>query len=173
MSDSLWPHGLQHARLPCSSPNPGAYSNSCQLTWWCHPIISFSVIPFSSCFQSFPASGSFPTSQFYALRGQSIGASALALVLLMNIQDWFPLGSTGLKSLQSKTLKSLLQHHSSKESILQGSAFFMAQLSHPYMTTGKNIVYIKIFIFIYQSMYTKSRTLFSENKLELIILKSC
>ena len=90
MSDSLQPHGLQHTRLPCPSPTPGAYSNSCPLSWWCHTTISFSVISFSSCLQSFPASGSFPVSHFFTSGGQSIGASAS--VLPMNIQDWFPLG---------------------------------------------------------------------------------
>ena len=105
MSEYLWPHGLQHARLPCPSPDPRVYSNSCPLSQWCHPTISSSVIPFSSCLQSFPASGSFPVSQkawFFASGGQSIGASASASVLPMNIQDWFPLGLTGLISLQSK-----------------------------------------------------------------------
>ena len=102
MSDSLRPHGLQHAGLPCPSPTPRAYSNSCPLSRWCHPTISSSVIPFSSRFQSFPASGSFQMSQFFASGGQSTGVSALASVLPMNIQDWFPLGWTGLISLQSK-----------------------------------------------------------------------
>ena len=92
VSNSLRPHGLQHARLPCPSPSPGACSNSCLLSWWCHPTISFSVFPFSSCLQSFPASGSFPMSQLFASGGQSIGASASASVLPKNIQDWFPLG---------------------------------------------------------------------------------
>ena len=94
ISDSLQLHGLQHARLPCPSPTPGACSNSCPLSRWCHPAISPSVIPFSSCLQSFPASGSFPISQFFASGGQSIGASASASVLPMNIQDCFPLGWT-------------------------------------------------------------------------------
>ena len=102
MSDPLWPHGLQHTKLPCPSPTPGACSNSCSSSQWCHPIISFSVVPFSSCLQSFPASGSFPMSQFCASGGQNTGASASASVLPMNIQDWFPLGLTGLISLQSK-----------------------------------------------------------------------
>ena len=124
MSDSLQPHGLQHSRLPCPSPTPKACSNSSPLSWWCHPTISSSVIPFSSCLQSFPASGSFPRSQFFTSGGQSIGVSALASVLPMNIQDWFPLRLTGLISLQSK-VKSLLQHHSSKASILWCSAFFV------------------------------------------------
>ena len=96
MSDSLQPQGLQHARLPCPSPTPRACSNSCPLSWWCHPTISSSVILFSSCLPSFPASGSFPNSQFFESGGQSIGASASASVLPMNIQDWFPLGLTGL-----------------------------------------------------------------------------
>ena len=91
MSDSFWPHGLQHARLPCPSPTPGAYSNSCSSSRWCHPTISFSVIPFSSRLQSFPASGSFPMSQLFTSGGQRIGASASASVLPMNIQYWFPL----------------------------------------------------------------------------------
>ena len=104
MSDSLWPHGLQHARPPCLSPNPGVHSNSCPLSRWCHPIISSSVMPFSSHLQSFPASRSFQMSQFFAAGGQSIGVSASASVLTKNIQDWFPLGLTGLISLQSKRL---------------------------------------------------------------------
>ena len=103
MSNSLQPHGLQKARLPCPSPTPRAYSNSCPLSWWCHPTISSSVIPFS-CLQCFPASGSFPVSQFFASSGQCTGVSASALVLPMNIQDWFTLGWTGLISLQSKGL---------------------------------------------------------------------
>ena len=140
VSDSLWPHGLQHARLPCPSPTPRAYSNSHPSSQWCHPNISSSVVPFSSCLQSCPASGSFPMSEFFSSAAQSIGVSAstsVTSVLPMNIQDWFPLGWTGWISLQSKGLKSLLQHHSSKASILWHSAFFMVQLSHPYMTTGK------------------------------------
>ena len=104
MSYSLWPPGLQHARRPGPSPTPGTYSNSCPSSWWCHPTISSSVIPFSSCLQSFPASGSFLRSQFFASGGQSIGVSASESVLPMNIQDWFPLGWTGWISLQSKGL---------------------------------------------------------------------
>ena len=104
MTNSLQPHGLQHTRLPCPSPTPGACSNSCPSNWWCHPTISSSVVPFSFCVQSFRASGSFPMSQFFPSGGQSIGASALASVLPMNIQDWFPWGLTGLISLQSKGL---------------------------------------------------------------------
>ena len=102
VSYSLWPHGLQHARLPCPSAFPGAYSDSCPSGHWCHPTISSSVVPFSSCLQSFPASGSFPKNQFFVSCGQRIGASAS--VLPMDIQDWFPLGLTGWISLQSKGL---------------------------------------------------------------------
>ena len=104
VSYSLWPHGLQHTWLPCPSPVPGAYSNSCPSSWWCHPAISSFVLPFSSCLQSFPASGSFPVSQFFVSGGHSIGVSASASVLPMNIQDWFPLGWTDLIFLQSKGL---------------------------------------------------------------------
>ena len=118
VSDSLRAHGLQPTRPPCPSPTPGIYSNSCPLSWWCHPTISSSVVPFSSCLQSFPASGSFQISQFFTSDGQSIRVSASTSVLPMNIQDWFPLGWTGWIFLQSKGLKSLLQHHSSKASIL-------------------------------------------------------
>ena len=103
-SVTLRPHGLQHARPPCPSPTPGVYSNSCPLSWWCHPTISSSVVPFSSCLQSFPASGSFLMSWFFTSGGQSIGVSASASVLPMNIQDWFPLGWTSLISLLSKGL---------------------------------------------------------------------
>ena len=101
---TLWPHRLQHARIPYPSPSPGAWSNSCPWTQWCHPTISSSVISFSSCLQSFPASGSFLMSCLFTPGGQSIGASASASVLPMNSQDWFPLGLTGLISLLSKGL---------------------------------------------------------------------
>ena len=138
VSDSLHPHELQHARPPCPSPTPGA--NSCRSNQWCHPAISSSVVAFSSCPQCLPASGSFPVSQLFAWGGQSIGVSALASVLPINIQDWSLLGWTGWDLLAVQgTLKSLLQHHSSKASILWHSAFFTVQLSHPYMTTGKTI----------------------------------
>ena len=102
--DSLRPHESQHARPPCPSPAPGVHSNSCPSSWWCHPAISFSVIPFSSCPQSVPASGSFPVSQLFAGGGQSIRVSASASVLPMNTQDWSPLGWTGWISLQCKGL---------------------------------------------------------------------
>ena len=139
MSDSLQPYGLQHTRLPCPSQTPEACSNSCPSSRWCHPTISSSVVPFSSCFQFFPASESFPMSQFFESGGYTIGVSASASVLPISIQGWFPLGMTGLIPLQSNTLRSPLQHHSSKASILWPSACFMVQLSHPYMTTEKTI----------------------------------
>ena len=104
MSDSWWCHGPQHTRLCCPSPIPEVYSNSCPLSWWGHPNISSFVVPFSSCLQSFPASGSFPMSQLFSLGGQNNGASASSSVLPINIQDWFPSGLTGLISLQSKGL---------------------------------------------------------------------
>ena len=126
-SGSLRPHELQHTRLPCPSLSPGACSNSCPLSQWCHPTISFSVVPFSSCPQFFPASGSFPMSQLFASGRQSIGASASTSVFPVNIQGWFPSGLTGLISLVSIGLsrKSLLQHHNLKASILQGSGVVM------------------------------------------------
>ena len=109
------------------------------LSQWCHPTILSSVVPFSPCLQPFPASGSFPISQFFPSGCQSVGASALASVLPMNIQDWSPLWLTCLISLQSKGLSRVFSNHSSKASILQCSAFFMVQFSHPYMTPGKTI----------------------------------
>ena len=139
VSNSLQPHGLQHGRLPCPSVSPGVSSDSCPLSQWCHPTILTSFIPFSSCPQSFPASETFLMSWLFASNGQSIGASVLASVLPMNIQGWFPLGLTGLISLQSKGLSSLLQLHNSKASVLRCSAFFVVQLSHQHMTTGKTI----------------------------------
>ena len=124
MSDSLRPHGLQHARPPCPSLIPRVYSNSCPLSWWCHPTISSSVAPFSFRLQSFPASGSFLMSQFFASGGQSVGVSALASVLLMNIQDWFPLGWTGWISLLSTGLSRVFSN-----TTVQKHQFFSAQLS--------------------------------------------
>ena len=137
MSDCLWPHRLQHARPLCPSLSPRVCSDSCPLSWWCYLTILSSATPFSSCLQSFPASGSFPMSRLFTSGGQSIGISVSVLVLLMNIQGWFPLGLTGLTSLLSKWLSSLLQHHNSKALILQHSAFLMVQLSHQHVTTGK------------------------------------
>ena len=122
MSDSAV-HGLQHARRSFPSPTPGVYSNSCSSRWWCHPTISSSVISFSSCFKSLPASGPFPVSQLFASGGQRIGASTSASVLPMNIQDWFPLGLMGLISLQSKGLSRVFSN-----TTVQNHQFFGAQL---------------------------------------------
>ena len=124
LSRSLWPQGLQHTRPPCPAPIPRAYSNSCPLSWWCHPTTSSSVNLFSSCLQSFPASGSFPISQFFASGGQSIGVSASASVLPMNIQDWFPLGLTCWISLQSKGPSKVFSNIT-----VQKHQFFGSQLS--------------------------------------------
>ena len=139
MSDSLRPHGLQHARPPCPSPTPGVFSNSCPSSWWRHPTISSSAVHFSSHLQSFPTSGSFPMSQCFASGGQNIGASPLASVLPMNIQDWSPLGWTGWLSLQSKGLSTVFSN-----TRVQKHQFFGAQLSlpsnsHVHTTTGKTI----------------------------------
>ena len=131
MSDSLQPHESQHARPPCPSPTPGVHSDSHPSSPWCHPAISSSVVPFSSCPQSLPASVSFPVSQLFAWGGQSTGVSALASLFPKKSQGWSP-------SVQG-TLKSLLQHHTSKASILRHSVFFTVQFSHPYITTGKTI----------------------------------
>ena len=120
VSDSLQPHGRQHSRLPCPSPTPRIYSNSCPSSRWCHPTILSSVIPFSSRLQSFPASGSFPRSHFFATGGQNIGVSASKSVLPMNIQNWFPLGWADWISLQSKGLsRCLLQHQIGSFKILR------------------------------------------------------
>ena len=140
VSNSLWPHELQHARCSCPSPTPRVYSNSSPSSWWCHPTISSQpshLVPLSSCLQSFPASGSFLMSHFFAWGGQSIGVSASASVLPVNIQDWFPLGRTSWISLQSKRLSRVFSN-----TTVQKRQFFSAQLSlkfnsHPYMTTGK------------------------------------
>ena len=123
-SNSLRPHGLQHTRPPCPSPTPRVYSNSCPLSRLCHPTISSSVIPFSSCLQSFPASGSFQMSQLFASGGQSIGVSASASVLPMNIQDWSPLGWIGWISLQSKGLSGVFSN-----TTVQKHQFFSAKFS--------------------------------------------
>ena len=138
VSDSLQPHELQHTGLPYPSPSPGACSNSYPLSQWCYPIISSSVAPFSSCPQSFPASGSFPISWLFAWGAQSIGASASASVLPVTIQGWFPLGLTGLISLPSKGLSrifSVPQFESLSSSVL----CLLFGLSHPYITIGKTI----------------------------------
>ena len=133
----------QHARPPCPSPTPGVYPNSCPLSQWCHPAISSSVVPFSSCPQSLPASESFAVNQRFTWGGQSTGVSAPASFPPKKSQGWSPSEWPGWISLQSKVLKSLLQHHSSKASILRHSAFFTVQLSHPYMTTGKTIAFTR------------------------------
>ena len=124
MSDSLWPHESQHARPPCPSPTPRVYSNSCPLSHWCHPAISSSVVPFSSCPQSIPASRSFPLSQVFPWGGQSIGVSASASVLPVNTQDWSPLGWTCWISLQSKGLSRIFSN-----TTVQKNQFSSAQLS--------------------------------------------
>ena len=138
VSNSLRPHGLQHTRLPCPSPTPRACSNSCPSSRWCHLTISSSVVPFSSHLQSFPASGSFPMSQLFESGGQSIGVSASASVLPMNIQDWFPLELTDWIPLQSKGLSRVFSN-----TTVQKHQFFSTQLSfqlpHPYTTIGKTI----------------------------------
>ena len=138
MSDSLWSHGPQHTRPPCPSPTPGVYSNSCPLRQWCHPTISSSVIPFSSCLQSFPASGSFQMSQFFTSGGQNIGVSASTSVLPMNTQDWSPLGWTGWISLQSKGLSRVFSN-----STVQKHQFFGVQLSLESKLLSCFIKYIK------------------------------
>jgi len=140
MSDSLRPHESQHSRPPCPSPTPGVHSDSCPSSQWCHPAISSSVVPFSSCLQALPASESFPMSHLVAWGGQSTGVFSFSIISSKEIPglvsfrvDWLDLLAV------QGTLKSLLQHHSSKTSILQRSAFFKVQLPHPYMTTGKTI----------------------------------
>ena len=124
VSDSLRPHESQHARPPCPSPTPGVYSDSCPSNWWCHPVISSSVIPFSSCPQSLPASGSFPMSQLFAWGGQSFGVSASTWVLPVNTEDWSPLGCTGWISLQSKGLLRVFSNIT-----VEKHQFFGAQVS--------------------------------------------
>ena len=123
MSDSLWPHEPQHTRPPCPSLTPRVHPNLCPLSWWCHPTISSSVVPFSSCPQSFPASGSFPVSQLFASSGQSIRVSASTSVLPMNTQDWSPLEWTGWISLQPKGLSRVFSN-----TIVQNHQLFGTQL---------------------------------------------
>ena len=124
VSEYLWPHGLQHVRPPYPSPTPGVYSNTCTLSRWYYPTISSSVVPFSSCLQSFPGSGSFPMRQFFASGGQTIGVSPSTSFLPMNIQDWFPLGWTGWISLQSKGLSRVFSN-----TTVQKHQFFSTQFS--------------------------------------------
>ena len=141
MSDSLWSHGLQHTRPPCPSPTPRVYSNSCPLSQWCHPTISSSVIPFSSRLQSFPGIRVFSNESVLRIRWPKYWSFSFSISpsneypgLISFRMDWLDLLEV------QGTLKSLLQHHNAKASILQRSAFFTVQLSHPYMTTGKTIV---------------------------------
>ena len=143
VSDSLWPHGLQHSRLPCPSPTPRAYSNSCPLSRWCHPTVLSSVTPFSPCLQSFPSSGYFSNELVLRIRWPKYWSFSFNIspsnehpgLISLRI-DWLDLLAV------QGTLKSLLQHHSSKASILRHSAFFIVQLSHLYMTTGKTIAWL-------------------------------
>ena len=152
MSDSLWTHGLQHARLACPSLTPTTCSNSCPSSRWCLPTILSSVVPFS-CLESFPASGSFPVSHFFTSSSQSIEVSASAPVLPMNTQDWSPLGWTGWISLQSKGLSRVFSNTTiQKPSILWCSVFFMVQLSDRYMSTGKTIA-LTIWAFVAKVMF--------------------
>ena len=160
VSDSLWDHGLQHARLPCPSPSPGACSNSCAWTWWCHPTISSSVVLFSSCLQSFPASQSFPMSQFLTSGGQSIGASES--VIPMHIQGWFPLGLTGWISLQSKGLSRVFSN-----TTVQKHQFFGAQLFKNFPHLFKNFPQ---FVVIYP---VKGFSLVNEAEVDVFLEFSC
>ena len=158
VSDSLRPQGLQHARFPCPSPTPRAYSNSCPLGRWCHPTISSSVFPFSSSLQSFPASGSFQVNQFFASGGQSIGVSASESVLPMNIQNWFPLGWTSWISLLSKGFSRVFSN-----TTVQKHQFFSAQLSLCEKIMAVSFLHQKILIkfsnlFIYLLIFGCSRS---------------
>ena len=140
MSDSLWPHGLQHARPPCPWPTSGVYSNLCPLSWWCHPAISSSVVPFSSCLQSFPVSGVFSNKSVLHIRWPKYWSFSFSISPSSEYSGLisFRMDLLDLLAVQG-TLKSFLQQYSSKASILLSSAFFTVQHSHPYMTTGKTI----------------------------------
>ena len=138
MSNSLWLHGLQHTRIPCCSPSPEICSSSYPLSQWCHPTFLSSVVPFSSCLQSFPASGSFPMSWLFVSGGQSTGASSLASVLPMNVQGWFPSGLIGLISLQSNELSRVFSSITVwRHQSLGAQPFLLSSFSYSYMTTGK------------------------------------
>ena len=140
MSDSLRPHESQHARPPCPSPTPGVHSNSCPSSWWCRAAISSSVVPFSSCPQSLPASESFPVSQLFAWGGPKYWSFSFSISSSNEHPGLIPFRMDWLDVLAVQgTLKNLLQNHSSKASILRRWAFFIVQLSHPYMITGKTI----------------------------------
>ena len=154
MSDSLWPHELQHARLPCPSPTPGVYPNSCPLSRWCHPAISSCDVPFSSCPQSLPASESFPMSQLFTSGGQSIGVSALASVLPMNTQDWSPLEWTGWISLQSKGLSRVFSNNT-----VQKHQFFGAQFLHSPTLTSIHDYWKKTIALTRQTFFDKVMSL--------------
>ena len=151
MSNSLWPHGLQHARLPCPSPTPGACSNSCPLSQWCHPTTSSSVILFSFCPQSFPASGSFPVSQLFAWGGQSVGVSASSSVLPMNTQDWSPLGWTGWISLQSKGLLRVFSNTTVQKHQFFGTHFYLYSNIHTWLLDYL-VFFQHSFFFFFSSM---------------------
>ena len=175
MSDSLWPHGLQHARLLCPSASPGIFSNSCPLSRWCHPNISSSVSlfsfypPFSSCPQSFPESGSFPVSQLFTSGGHSIGASALASVLLMKIQGWFPLRLTGWISLQSKGLSRVLSNTTVQQHRFVGSQPSLWSSSHICTGSRKNRS-LTIWTFIDKAMCSLRNALeFQVNRKEMLL----
>ena len=156
MSDSLRTHELQHARPPCPSPTPRVHPNSCPLSWWCHPTISSSVVPFCSCPQYLPASGSFPVNQLFVSGGQVIGVSASTSVLPMNTQDWSPLGWTGWISLESKGLSRVLSN-----TTVQKHQFFSAQLSFYILSGSKHLNWFcKCFSDDLYSRYNSSKTLF-------------
>ena len=161
VSNSLWPHGLQHARFPCPSPTPRVYSNSCPSHRWCHPTISSSVVPFSSRLQSFPASGSFPVRWFFTSVGQSIRVSASASVLQMKIQDWFPLGWTGgspccpRDSQESSLTPQFKSINSSALSCLYSSTLTSI---HPYMTTGASLHHYTALLIVISTFMNKQST---------------
>ena len=147
MSDSLWPHGLQHARLPCPSQCPKVCSSSCCLNWWCHPTFLSSVTPFSSCPQSVPASESFPVSWLFTSGDQSTGTSASAIVLPVNIQDWFPFGLTGFSPCSPRGFQESSPVPQFESINFLALAFFMVQFSYPHMVNGKTIALaIQIFV---------------------------
>ena len=162
MSDSLWPYGQQHARPPCPSLSPIVCPSSCSLYHWCCPAISCFDALFSFCPWSSPASGTFPMNRLFPWDDQNTGALASASVIPVNIQGCSPLRSTSLMSLLSKGLRSLLQYHSSKASILWCFTFFMVQLSQPYMTTGKTIAFTiqtlsLLWIIVHKSIIIRSK----------------
>ena len=142
------PHGLQHTRLPCPSPTPRVYSNSCPLSWWCHPTISSAVVHFSSCLQSLPASGTFQMSQYFASGGQSIGVSASASVLPMNIQDWFPLGWPGWIFFQSKGLSRVFFNITVQKHQFLGAQLSLYSNSHIHTWLRKKTIAMTIWFFV-------------------------